>query len=157
MASKIAPPPLQTELVESSRDLHITKVWGTWLRSLVDRAQVAAVSIVSIGLANHSASVSLATLIPLASGRYRVSYRFRVTTPAGVSSSLQVSVTTTEGGISCTQTGPAFTGNVTNQPQSGSVLVNADPSTPISYSIAYASNPGAALVFEADVVVEQLG
>jgi hypothetical protein len=114
------------------------------------------VAVKAIAVAAQAAAIPTTDLIPLASGLYRVSYRFRVSTAAGVSSSLQLTVTTTEGGIPCTQSSPAYTGNATNAPQSGAFIVKADPSSPLAYSFSYASNPGSAMVFEADVRVESL-
>ena len=156
MATTIAAPPLQTPLVESIKDLTITKVWGTWLRALVDRAQVAAYAVQRVSLTAQTASIASSDLVPLASGIYRVSYRFRISTADAVSSSLQVTVTTTEGGASCSYIGTAYTGNVTNRPQAGSVIVHADPSSPVSYSTTYASNTPGAMAYEIDVFCESL-
>jgi uncharacterized membrane protein len=134
----------------------ITKAWNEWFRSVVTRAQDAAVALVTIALSAQTASLGLTTLIPVAAaGLYRVSYRFRVSTAASVSSSLDVTVSTTEGGIACQQTSAAYTGNATNRPQSGAFLVKADAATPIQISTAYAS-VGTPMVYELDYVAEQI-
>jgi hypothetical protein len=156
MSTTLAAPPLQTPLVENPRDGLISKVWGTWLRSLIDRAQVAAFAIVRQTFASQSASLPLQSLVPLASGLYRVSYRFRLTTAGGVSSSFQVLFTTTEGGVLCTVGDAAYTGNVTNIPQSGSFIVSVDPSTPLQVFTIYASTGAPAMVCDLIVLVEQL-
>jgi hypothetical protein len=156
VATSLASPPLQTELIESARNPLITKVWAAWLRSLVDRAQVAAFSIITVSLTLQGASIGLTSLVPLASGLYRVSYRFRITTAAGVSSSLQFAVSTTDGAVVCTQSSAAYTGNVTNAPQAGVFIVRADPATPLQYQTTYASNAAGVMKYSLDVTVEQL-
>jgi hypothetical protein len=156
MAATLSAPPLQTELIESAKAPYITRAWENWLRALVGRAQAAASAIVTLALTAQSASIGLTSAVPVASGLYRVTYRFRVTSAAGVSSSLAVGVTTTEGGVACTQSSADYTGNVTNAPQSGSFLVHTDPSTPLQYFTTYASSPAAAMVYELDLIVEQL-
>lgn len=156
MAATLSAPPLQTPLIEGPKEPYITKVWASWLRALVDRAQVAAFAVKSVALTAQAATLGLTSLSPAASGLYRVSYRFRVSTAAGVSSSLQVTITGTEGGIAVTQSSAAYTGNATDKPQSGSFLVHADPATPIQVSTTYASNPAAAMQYELDTVLEAL-
>lgn len=156
MSATLSAPPLQTPLIEGPKEPYITKVWASWLRSLVDRAQVAAFAVKTVALTAQTASLGLTSLAPLASGLYRVTYRFRVSTAAGVSSSLKVTISDTEGGIAVTQSSAAYTGNATNAPQSGSFLVHADPTTPLQVSTTYASNPAGAMVYELDVLLEAL-
>lgn len=155
MAS-LAQPPLNDDVVESAKKLTITKAWENWLRTIATRVQNAAFTIISSALTGQVASIGLTSLIPLASGLYRVSYRFRVSTAAGVSSSLQFTVTTTEGSVVCTQTSAAYTGNLTTEPRSGSFLVKADPSSPLQYSVTYASNPAGAMIYDLDLRAEGL-
>lgn len=156
MAITLQPPPLKDAVIESAKAPFITKTWATFFRVLADRLQSSAQTQIAIALSAQSASIALTSLVASASGLYRVSYRFRVTSAAAVSSSLQVTITTTSGGVTCTQSSAAYTGNVTNAPQSGSFIVKADPLTPISYNTTYASNPGATMVYELNLVVEAL-
>jgi hypothetical protein len=152
----LAPPPLTTDLVVSAKELTITKPWEEYLRARDARIQATASTIVSTSLTGQNASIGLTSLVPAASGVYRVSYRFRITTPAGVASSLQVSVATIEGGVNCTQSSAVYAGNVNNAPQSGSFLVKCDPATPLQYSFTYVSNPAAAMIFDAEIRAEAL-
>lgn len=159
MSTNLAAPPEQ--FVEVSQGFgvspgQLTLTAQRWLRSLVDRAQVAAYAITSVALTAQVATIGLTSLVPVASGRYRVSYRFRLRTAAGTSSSLQFSVWTTEGGVVCTQNSPAYTGNLTSEPQSGSFIVHADSSTPLQYSLTLASVGVPPAVYDLDVTVEQL-
>jgi hypothetical protein len=156
MSIVLPPPPLQDAVIESARNPVLTKVWAVFFRGLSSRSEGAAVAVKAIAVAAQAAAIPTTDLIPLASGLYRVSYRFRVSTAAGVSSSLQLTVTTTEGGIPCTQSSAAYTGNATNAPQSGAFIVKADPSSPLAYSVAYASNPASAMQYELDIRVESL-
>lgn len=156
MATILSAPPLQTALIESAQTGLITRVWHAWFRSLVDRAQVAAYAVTSVNLTGQSASIGATSLIPLASGLYRVSYRFRVTTAAGVSSSLQVTFTTTDGAVTVNYQNAAYTGNAVNAPQSGTFIIRTDPSTPLTYSVTYASNAAGAMIYALDITVEQL-
>lgn len=162
MATSLPAPPLQTPIVEVRAAPGVfpgqmTKVFADWLRSLVQRAQVAAYALLTVALTGQAASIAATDLAPsAAAGLYRVTYRFRVSTAATTSSSLQFTVTSTEGGVSCTQNSAAYTGNVTTAPQSGSFLVHADASSPISYSTTYASVGATPMAYELDVVLEQL-
>lgn len=156
MPASLAAPPIQTPLADSPRELLITKVWANWLRSLIDRAEVAAYEVKTVQLTGQTASIGLTSLIALASGLYRVSYRFRVTTAATTSSSLQVTITTTDGGITVTQSSAAYTGNATNAPQSGVFIVQVDASSPLQYSTTYASSGATAMAYALDLIVEVL-
>lgn len=159
MSSALAAPPLQDPLFDSLKDRTITRVWGQWLRSLVNRAQATASSIASaaIALTNQNAAIGATSLIPLGTGLYRVTWEFRVTTADGVSSSLRLLIQTTEGGVSCTQNSAIYTGDATNAPQSGVFLVNCDQSSPLQYATTYASNTAAKMKYSLTIQVEQVG
>jgi hypothetical protein len=155
----LAPPPLQTPLVENPRTGMITRAWFNWLLSIITRVQASASSVpsASVELTGQTASIGVTALIPSAhAGLYRVSWRFRVTTAAGVASSLTVSVHSTDGGIVCQQDSAAYTGNLTTRPQSGSVIVQVDAGSALSYSTTYVSNPAAAMVYDLALYLEQL-
>ena len=109
-------------------------------------------------LSGQTASVGT-TPFPLGSiapGIWRISYTARITTPATTSSSLTVTITWTDGGVTMTQTGAAITGNTTATGQSGSVVIRVDASTPISYSTTYASVGGMPMAHALDLVCELL-
>jgi hypothetical protein len=157
MPLNLSAPPIQTPVLESPKTLLITKVWENWFRAMANRIQSSAfLAITTISLTARTASIGLTSLIPSASGLYRVSYRMRVTTAAGVSSSIQLTITTTDGGVTCTNSSTAYTGNVTNAPQTGSFVVRCDSASPLSYSTTYASNPATVMQHSLDLMVEQL-
>jgi hypothetical protein len=159
MSANLAPPPLQTPLVESPRTGMITRAWFNWFLGVLTRVQGAATAIPSaaVELTGQTASIGVTSLMPNApAGLYRVSWRFRVTTAAGVASSLTVSIHSTDDAVACQQDSVAYAGNVTTRPQSGSVLVWADPGSVLSYSTTYTSNPAAAMVYDLALYLEQL-
>lgn len=161
MASRLAAPPLQTPIVELEKRPgtfpgQMTKAFENWLRSLVDRAQVAAYTLKTVALTAQNASIAATTLEPVASGRYRVSYRVRLSQAATTSSSIQIAVTTTEGGVNCKQLSAAYTGNVTNRPQSGVFLIHSDASSPVTFETTYASVGATPMLYELDVVLEAM-
>jgi hypothetical protein len=111
----------------------------------------------SVALTGQQASIPLTALVGLPStGVYRISWRIRVTQAATTSSSIQLVITTTEGGVVCTQQSAAYTGNATNAPQSGLFVVRPDGDIPIEFSTVYASVGATPMKHDLDLVVESL-
>src|SRR5204863_5568747 len=107
-------------------------------------------------LTGQSASIST-TAIPMgtiAAGLYRVQWEARITTPGTVSSSLTITISYTDDGVSCSQSGAAITGNTTSTVQSGVILVESDQTVPISYATTYASAGATAMVYKLNVTCE---
>lgn len=150
----IQPAPLQTPVVE--RDGLITRTWHGYLLALASRVQTAAITLVSLALTAQSASIATTAIVPLpASGRYRVSFHARVTSPASGSSSIVPVVSYTMDGVACTQSGAALVSNAVNAPGSWTFVVKADAATPISYGVTYLS-VGTVMAYALDVVLESL-
>lgn len=105
-----------------------------------------------------SAAVSTTALElgALSAGYYRVSVYVRVTTAATVSSSITPTIAHTDNGIACSQAGDALTANSVSVPKSWTFVVYADASSPISYSVAYASVGATAAVYKVTIVVEEV-
>ena len=129
--------------------------WFTAIRSGLD----AATTIVPQGvvqLTGQTAAIGT-TAIPtpaLAAGLYRVEWYGQVLTAAGVSSSFQVTIAWTRNGVAQSFTGTLENGNTTATHEADqSLLIHVDASTPVTYAVAYASNPAAAMVFELNVVL----
>lgn len=159
--ANISPPPLQTPIVEFEAGPGVvrgamTLSFANWLQELMNRTQQGTSSRAGLTLTGQSASLGTSVVVAQANGLYRVSYRLRVRTAAGVSSSVSFTVSTIEGGVACTQSSAALIANLASAPQSGSFLVHCDPSSPLSVSTTYASNPAAAMLYDLDVVVEAL-
>lgn len=131
--------------------------WAIYFRDQ-DGLIAASPAVVSAPVSLTSQHAAIATTpIPsdtLAPGLYRVSIYQRVTTAAGVSSSLTTAISWTDGGISCSFSGAAMTGNTTATTQSFSQLIRVDRATPVSYTTTYASNPATVMQYSLDVVLE---
>lgn len=109
-----------------------------------------------ISLTGQAASIGITSLVAAASGRYRVSWYVRVMQAATTSSSIAVTITTTDGTIVVPQAGGSVTGNTTASALSGSFIVQADAGVPISYSTAYASVGGVVMKYSLQIVAEPL-
>jgi hypothetical protein len=92
----------------------------------------------------------------LPAGLYRASYLARITTAAGVSSSLTVVLRWTDGGVAKALTGAAITGNTTATYQSGSVLIYVDAGTDVTYTTTYASNAAGVMKYGLAVFLERI-
>lgn len=161
MSVNLAAPPLSTPIVETKAEPGVvvgamTKVFENWLRALTQRTQTAPYAVSTVALTSQGAAIAATDLIPSANGLYRVSYRFRVTQAATTSSSLTFSVTTTDGGVTVTQSSAAYTGNAVNAPQSGSFIVRCDSQAPLSYAMAFASVGATPMLYDLDVKVDSL-
>ena len=133
--------------------------WLQWFGSLTSRADSAPERKTHVRAVAQVASIAL-TPLPLGSvpaGIYRVTYNFRVTTPGSVSSSLQFTLTWTDGGVVQTSSGAAETGNTTTTKQMGTMPIRSDGGVPISYSTTYGDGGGAvAMAYRLDIVLEAL-
>jgi len=106
----------------------------------------------------QSASIAAFSL-PLGSlstGYFRVTVWVRITTPAGVSSSVTPFLQFTSKGVACTVTGAAVTSNAINLPASQTFLIHVQAPGPIQIGVTYASNPASAAVYEIACVVERV-
>jgi len=127
----------------------VTPDWRRWLQEVKDGIDAAARRVgVAVGLADQSTSVSGTVDTPtLAAGLYRVSWLLEVTQAATTSSSVQLTVITTSGGVVTTQTGDALTANTVGAALSGVFVVSVDAGTPISYTLTYVSVGATALEY----------
>ena len=94
----------------------------------------------------------------LSAGIYRASWAVKVMTPAGVSSDFQVTISWTWGGVTQQWVGTLRNGNLTTTYDLSSVpLLFCDSATPITFAVAYNSNPAAEMVCAAYFKLERLG
>lgn len=130
----------------------------TWLTSLLQDVDASPARVKTVSKTAQGAAIAT-TSIPtgaLAAGLYRVSWYLRITRAATTSSSATVSIGFTDGTVNVTLSGAAVTGNTTGTAQSGSFLIRIDASTPVTYSVAYASVGGTSMLFAIDLVLEQV-
>lgn len=105
---------------------------------------------------NTSLSATPLEIGSVASGLYRITYYARITTPAVTSSSLTVTFSWTDGGVSPSVSGAAMTGNLTTTVQSGTQTVQIDDGTPITFATTYASNGAGQMQYSLRIAVERL-
>jgi hypothetical protein len=127
-----------------------------WMeQSLLPRVESAAANVDSIEDSGLTAGV---TITPIGAdqiaGKYRFSIYLQVVTPAGVSSSLQVTLTWTYNGVVQTEVFGLLNGNLTTTHQGVVYSFDLDDAGPVSYTIAYASNPANAMVYDYSLSLE---
>lgn len=163
MAGTIAPPPdylVEREQKTGTVTDQITVAFRKWLLTLTDALQVTPQRAGVVALQNQNASIgaTLLTLTAIPAGLYRVTFYARVTTAAGVTSSIALNLGWTESGIALAWAFGALTTNTTSTVGSDSFLLRSDGSpSGITYSATYASNPAGAMRYRLDVVVENVG
>jgi hypothetical protein len=84
----------------------------------------------------------------LTEGLYNLWMYLRVTDPDGVSSSAQVTITWTNGGVTQTFVGTNVNGDTTTSKQQQVIPLYIDGNTAITYEVAYASNTPNAMHYE---------
>lgn len=134
--------------------------WLTWLRGLVDGIAAAPEGFEPLVYPNQAAAI-VTTAFPtdgdLSAGLYRVGWYGQVITPAGVSSSFQVTLSWTLNGVTQTLTGALMNGNTTTTREcNGAQVIAIDASSPITVAVAYASNPASAMAFNFYAHLERL-
>ena len=136
----------------------LTVVWLNWFTNLVQVVATGARRINAVPLTAQGGSIGATDITDGAAnaGLYRVSWYAQITTPAGVSSSLTVTFTWTNRGVSQTESGAAITGNLTTTHQSGSMLIRVDQNSPINYSTTYVSVGAPAMAYSLDVTLESV-
>lgn len=132
-----------------------------WLFALANLVQSSGKLVgTALALTGQKAAIGTTPLVlpALTAGFYRVSFYARVTTPAGVTSTLGgFTLTWTDGGVSIPATLAAGdAGNLNTTFIQGSALVRIDAASAIDYAMGYASNPASAMVYSLGVTVEQV-
>lgn len=136
----------------------LSDVWQEWfLRIPPTLASIPnIVNVMELAEQNTSLPAADFSQAELPTGLYRASYLARITTAAGVSSSLTVVITWTDRGVTKTLAGAAITGNTTATYQSGSVLIYVDAGTDVTYTTTYASNAAGAMKYGLALTLERL-
>ncbi len=161
----IAPLPTEAPLTQTGPDGKDTGYLGSdWYQSLFAMqqrvslsAQVITNPIISLSAQSGSISPTALPVGALSSGVYRIGWYARITQAATTSSSLTVGFAWTEGGLGLTGNGAALVSNLITATQSGSAIVRADPSSPLSYFTTYASVGGVPMLYSLTIMAEFLG
>lgn len=137
----------------------IAERWRTYFAQSAEESNaIPTITTETVEARNTAISTTPIDAGELNAGLYRVTVFIRIQTPGAVSSSARPDVvfTDTDGDV-CTMAGTAVTGNTATTVGSSTFLVRIQAGTPISYAIAYASNGAGEMVYEAEIVLEQIG
>lgn len=129
-----------------------------WLSGL--NAEVAARPKRDVHVRSASNSAAIATtalaIDTVHAGVWRISVQVRVVVPATASSDVQATISWTQGGVTQTQTTALLTGNLTTTREGMTVVLRVTQATPVSYAVSYTSVGATPMVYELDVVAEEL-
>jgi hypothetical protein len=152
----LAPIPFRAPL--SSIGGFLAQAWIAWLQSLVDAIQAAAAVVGSLSITGRSSAVVATPLNTngLTDGFYKVTFYLRISRPASVSSSAQIVIGWTDGGVALSTTGTLLNGNTTATLQSGIVTIKVDQGTDVTVGVNYASVGGTSMQFAIEARLERV-
>jgi hypothetical protein len=128
-----------------------------WATALLGNVDAAPARVFTVNLSAQNAAIGTTAIgTPAATGLYRVAVYQRITTAAGVSSSLTTTIAWTDGGVTCSLAGASLTGNTVTTVGTFTMLIKADGSTPVSFSTAYASNAAGAMQYTLAITLERV-
>lgn len=156
----IATPP-RRDLRPGERDETAGLITEPWVRALQfqsEAIQAAPARVATAQLTGQTASIGTTVLStdPTATGLYRITYYFRITTPGSTSSSLSCTFSWTDDGVPVSATTAAVTGNTTTSFSSGSLLVSGDQASSVSYATTYASVGATPMEYKLSVILEAI-
>lgn len=135
-----------------------TRTFLTFIRGLVTAVDAAPAGFEPVQLTGQSASIGT-TAIPtdgdLSAGLYRVTVYQRITTADSVSSSVQTTISWTDGTVACSFSGTALTGNTTATVGSFTFMMRVDAASPISYATTVALGSGNGR-YRLDIMLERM-
>lgn len=112
-----------------------------------------------VELSAQSASIGATDMTDggLSAGWYRISYFWRITQAATVSSSISIAFDWTDDGVTLTHTGGTSTVNAVDAYESGGVeLFYTDSNSPIRYSVTYASVGATPMLYKLQIVLSEV-
>lgn len=136
----------------------LTDAWSRWFARLPETLGGIPSVLNRVTLSSQGASIGATSFAgaTILKGNYRATYYARITTAAGVTSSLTVTLAWTDGAVAQTFSGAAMAGNTTTTWQSNTITIRADAGTAITYATTYASNPAGAMKYCLDLVLEKI-
>lgn len=154
-------PPSQTVIAEPSQDrtkpgLYISAPWYRYLIGLQASGESSATVKATISETGQTAAITTTAVIAAlqTAGLYRLQWDVQVTTAAVTSSSVQLTLSWTSGGVAMTKVGTAVVGNTTTSYDSNSVLIKADGLSDINYATTYASNAANTMGYSVFIICE---
>lgn len=163
-----APPPIGDPIAQKRRqgfppngdplEGTMTQPWRDYFSRLTDVVSQGPSRVFSATLPTQSASIGATDvtngLAP--AGLYRMSYYVRVTSPAAVTSSIQVTFDWTDLGTALSVPFTISSGNTIDTQDSGTWMFRSDSLSPIRYSTTYASNPAGDMEYDLLVILEAM-
>lgn len=146
----VAPAPIRDDVLSAKESKKLSLTWIQWITGIYTALKAAVRNIGSVSVEAQSASISVTDIDTptLSQGLYQVTYTARITQAATSSSSLTVTLAWTDGGVACSQSGVALTGNTTSTQQSGFLLIQADSGSVVRYSTTYASTGAQPMLYQ---------
>lgn len=151
-------PPLETPVVEPGRGFLLTETWRRWF-GRVPSLFTSIPNVLNVATLTAQAASIAATDFQntrLQAGTYRATYRAQITRAATISSSLTITFSWTDGGVTQTAVGDAIVGNTTTTGQSDSILMRVDAGSAVQYSTTYASVGMTAMQYGFSASLERL-
>lgn len=136
----------------------LPQVWVDYL-SFQDQAAANAVQrLFLVSLTGQSASIGATDLSngSLTSGVYNFKYYTRITTPATIASSLQITLDWKDGGVTQQEQGAVLNANTTTTHESAGFFVHIDGTSPVRYAAAYVSAGATAMQYSLYVALERV-
>lgn len=155
------PLPLTTELVtvpDRDQKQFMQWDWAQYFTFREQRIQESSTRIVDTLIENQGAAIGATALdVGTAAAAYRVSSLLRVTQPASVSSSVQLTLGWTTGGQALTKAYTALTGNAVTTFSMDTLPVRVDANSSLTYTITYATSGATAMLYSVEFIVERIG
>ena len=152
----MANPPMPSRDAMTDEQGIVRRTWQVWFRNLTNTVDDAPSRIQTVSLVGQSASIGT-TSIPsttLTAGLYRVTWYLRISTAAGTSSSVTVTLGWTDDTVTMSVSGAAVTGNTTATSQTQTSLLAVDNASPVTYATTYSSSGSPAMQYALDITLE---
>jgi hypothetical protein len=152
----MANPPMPSRDAMTDAQGIVRRTWQVWFRNLTNTVNEAPSRIQTVSLVSQSASIGT-TSIPsttLTAGLYRVTWYLRISTAAGTSSSVTVTLGWTDDTVTMSLSGAAVTGNTTTTSQTQTSLLAVDNASPVTYATVYSSAGSPAMQYALDITLE---
>lgn len=141
--------------------------WIKWLQSVAKALNAAPLIVGNLWSIANVASIAAATIPVTATstasapnqvgnGLYRISWYLRVSIPSSGTSTIQLILGWVSGGVTMQQVNAAVTGNATTSYQSGSIAVQTDAGSELTYQTIYGSIGITDMQYELYITVEEI-
>ncbi len=137
---------------------HLTDPWLAYFTQQGQAITDSPIRINSAQLIDQSATIVATDLsgASVTAGDYRVTWYARITQAATTSSSLIVTLSWTDGGVTPSYAGSAITGNTVTTVQSDTFLMRSDAVAPIRYATTYVSVGGTPMKYALSLIIERV-